>query len=170
MKRSRAFRRPYPAKALTPHNNPKRIAIGDDPLAHGWREFVGHALAVVIESHIASRTRRRNRYAVSSRTVMLAAAAASRRERPAFMPTTRRALAARRDSRGSSIRGIGIVSPPTQVRMMGVVWHQANRFSRSACPLLMRETLTGNPFAAFTDIVAYVGDQFCDELYRVAQK
>ncbi len=27
MKRSRAFRRPYPAKALTPHNNPKRIAI-----------------------------------------------------------------------------------------------------------------------------------------------
>ena len=28
MKRSRAFRRPYPAKALTPRNNPKRIAIG----------------------------------------------------------------------------------------------------------------------------------------------
>ncbi len=27
VKRSRAFRRPYPAKALTPHNNPKRIAI-----------------------------------------------------------------------------------------------------------------------------------------------
>ena len=30
MKRSRAFRRPYPAKALTPHNNPKRIAIRND--------------------------------------------------------------------------------------------------------------------------------------------
>jgi len=27
MKRSRAFRRPYPAKALTPRNNPKRMAI-----------------------------------------------------------------------------------------------------------------------------------------------
>ena len=27
MKRSRAFRRPYPAKASTPRNNPNRIAI-----------------------------------------------------------------------------------------------------------------------------------------------
>ena len=35
MKRSRAFRRPYPAKALTPHNNPKRIAIMVDRL--GWQ-------------------------------------------------------------------------------------------------------------------------------------
>ena len=38
MKRSRAFRRPYPAKALTLHNNPKRIAIlarcADHPLVH----------------------------------------------------------------------------------------------------------------------------------------
>ena len=33
MKRSRAFRRPYPAKALTPHNNPKRIAISSPEAA-----------------------------------------------------------------------------------------------------------------------------------------
>ena len=28
MKRSRAFRRPYPAEALTPRNTPNRIALG----------------------------------------------------------------------------------------------------------------------------------------------
>ena len=30
MKRSRAFRRPYPAEALTPRNTPNRIAISEE--------------------------------------------------------------------------------------------------------------------------------------------
>ena len=42
MKRSRAFRRPYPAKASTPRNNPNRIAIAikqvvkPGGLSQGW--------------------------------------------------------------------------------------------------------------------------------------
>ena len=34
MKRSRAFRRPYPAEALTPRNNSNRIAISHAPTCH----------------------------------------------------------------------------------------------------------------------------------------
>ena len=40
MKRSRAFRRPYPAKASTPRNNSNRIAI---TIRHPLRHFLAQA-------------------------------------------------------------------------------------------------------------------------------